>query len=74
MNSSGVACGSYFLELERKTQVWKFPVAVASWDGWLRPYMNSDDYQVTGTQFTDNLGQRWHTDRHAVLSRMTGGH
>lgn len=36
-----------------------------------RPYMNSEKYGVDAIDFSDNLGQHWHSNDRAVLVRRT---
>jgi hypothetical protein len=49
---------------------WEFPIDANSYDGWLRPYMNSPKYQVLKMAFKDNLKQAWHTDAQALLTKV----
>jgi hypothetical protein len=65
--------GDYFVEYYGPDQkyVWEFAIAVDAYNGWLRPYMKSPKYRVNGISFADNLNQRWTTNEHAVLTRLS---
>jgi len=50
---------------------WGYAMLESEYPGSLRPYTVSDGYVVESMAFSDNLTQRWHTDRRAVLTRAS---
>jgi hypothetical protein len=67
--------GTFFVQFNGDAKladsyIWAFPIDSDSYDGWLRPYMNSPKYQVTGMTFKDNLKQSWTTDAQALLAKV----
>ena len=61
--------GDYFVRFNGNdtTYTWNFAQELGEYGGWLRPYMKSDKYRVTGLRFSDNLNQNWVTDDRSVL-------
>jgi len=69
--------GSFFVRLAKKdasepgktSRLWDYPIDTSEYQGELRPYMNTDRYQVMSMSFRDNLKQSWETDAQALLTR-----